>query len=99
MISACPLGLLVLQNDAYTAEYLLLQQQQQQEVAGHGDGNDMELQAAQLPLRERQAESALLSWGMGDQRLGKSSSNKLSLSMRASDFDLKEFLVQRGKPS
>ena len=57
----------------------------------------MELQAVQEQLHARQAEVALLSWGMGDQRTGKSSSKKLNLSMRASDFDMKEFLAQRGR--
>lgn len=59
-------------------------------------GGEMTADAEADYLQVRQAELALLSWGLEDKKTQKSSSNKLSISMRASDFDLKGFLSQRG---
>ena len=64
------------------------------ETAGQGEDDNADQEVANLQVR--QAELALLSWGLGDRKTQKSSSNKLSISMRASNFDMKEFLAQRG---
>ena len=64
------------------------------ETAAQGEDENADQEVTNLQVR--QAELALLSWGLGDRKTQKSSSNKLSISMRASNFDMKEFLAQRG---
>lgn len=78
-------------------EYVLYQQQLQQAVmlGGHSKVDPATL-GSQLQ-EGRQAEQALLSWGMGQEQIKNTSTTRLGFSMRASEYDLKEFLSSRGK--